>query len=548
MEECRFETSELQASFMMSTPLWSNSWILCNAADSAGNIQIQHVAGIMYVALPNVEMNQPGNLVDLEVVGDGLFSALSSSLPSGEPSLMVNGAIRDLFVSSGRLIQSQITQGLEVEETKQVVITGHSTGGALAALTALWLLSQPSPPPFRLLCISFGSPLLGNLSFSSSVSRSRLAHKFCHVVSVHDHVPRGNDDRFWPFGTYLFCSDSGGLCLDNADSVRGMFRILNSTGTPNIEEHQRYGHYVSTLSHLFLISRSFRGGRISDNSYEAGVALAVESLGFSNDQPSGVSVKECIETATTISRAPILRSSELAIELGNVVPYRLEIQWYKDSCEASPKKLGYYDNFKNFSNQRELRVNMSRAKLAKFWDGVFEMVEMNELPFDFHLGKKWVYASQFYQLLAEPLDIAYFYKYTYSRATGHYMKSGNRPKRYEVIDKWWKARGEPHKEKRARTRYASTTQDTCFWAKLEEAKECLDDLTCESSDAQKQTLLWKKIYEFERYSATLVKMKEVSKDVLATNSSYTVWVEKLREFNKLKVSNGVVDKSDAMET
>uniref|UniRef100_A0A0D3DS66 Uncharacterized protein n=1 Tax=Brassica oleracea var. oleracea TaxID=109376 RepID=A0A0D3DS66_BRAOL len=107
MEECRFETSELQASFMMSTPLWSNSWILCNAADSAGNIQIQHVAGIMYVALPNVEMNQPGNLVDLEVVGDGLFSALSSSLPSGEPSLMVNGAIRDLFVSSGRLIQSQ---------------------------------------------------------------------------------------------------------------------------------------------------------------------------------------------------------------------------------------------------------------------------------------------------------------------------------------------------------------------------------------------------------------------------------------------------------
>ncbi|CAN6803178.1 unnamed protein product [Brassica oleracea] len=547
MEECRFETSELQASFMMSTPLWSNSWILCNAADSAGNIQIQHVAGIMYVALPNVEMNQPGNLVDLEVVGDGLFSALSSSLPSGEPSLMVNGAIRDLFVSSGRLIQSQVSS-LSISLFEHFSLFKSPLFKKLTKISILFYVYISFSTPFRLLCISFGSPLLGNLSFSSSVSRSRLAHKFCHVVSVHDHVPRGNDDRFWPFGTYLFCSDSGGLCLDNADSVRGMFRILNSTGTPNIEEHQRYGHYVSTLSHLFLISRSFRGGRISDNSYEAGVALAVESLGFSNDQPSGVSVKECIETATTISRAPILRSSELAIELGNVVPYRLEIQWYKDSCEASPKKLGYYDNFKNFSNQRELRVNMSRAKLAKFWDGVFEMVEMNELPFDFHLGKKWVYASQFYQLLAEPLDIAYFYKYTYSRATGHYMKSGNRPKRYEVIDKWWKARGEPHKEKRARTRYASTTQDTCFWAKLEEAKECLDDLTCESSDAQKQTLLWKKIYEFERYSATLVKMKEVSKDVLATNSSYTVWVEKLREFNKLKVSNGVVDKSDAMET
>ncbi|KAF8099747.1 hypothetical protein N665_0237s0002 [Sinapis alba] len=548
MEECRFETSELQASFMMSTPLWSDSWSLCNAADSAGNIQTQHVAGIMYVALPKVVvMNQPEHLVGLEVAGDGFFSALSSSLPSGEPPLMVNGAVRDLFVSSYRLIQSQITQGLELEETKQVVITGHSTGGALAALTALWLLSQPSPLPFRLLCITFGSPLLGNQSLSSSVSRSRLAHKFCHVVSVHDHIPRGNDDQFWPFGTYLFCSDSGGLCLDNADSVRGMFRILNSTGTPNIEEHQRYGHYVSTLSHQFLISRSFHGGNISDNSYEAGVALAVESLGFSIDQESGVLVKECIETATKKSRAPILRASELAIELGNVLPSRLEIQWYKDSCEASPKQLGYYDNFKQFSNQRETRVNMGRVKLGIFWDRVFDMVEKNELPFDFHLGKKWVYASQFYQLLTEPLDIAYFYKYTYSRKRGHYMKSGNRPKRYEVIDKCWKEKGEPHKEKRARTRYASTTQDTCFWAKLEEAKECLDDLSCESSDAQKLTSLWDKIVGFESYANTLVEMKEVSKDVIAKNSSYSVWVAKLKEF-KVKRANGVVDESDAMET
>ncbi|CAN6977163.1 unnamed protein product [Brassica rapa subsp. trilocularis] len=538
MEEYRFEKSEIQASFMMSTPLWSESWSLCNAADCAGNIQIQHVAGIMYVALPKVEMNQPGNLVGVEVAGDRIFTALSSSLLSGEPPFMVNDVILELFVTTGLLIQSQITQGLELEETKQVVITGHSTGGALAALTALWLLSQPSPPPFRLLCITFGSPLLGNQSFSFSVSRSRLAHKFCQVVSIHDLVPRGNDDRFWPFGTYLFCSDSGGLCLENADSVCGMFRILNSTGTPKIEEHQGYGYYVSTLSHQFLISRSSCGGRISDNSYEAGVALAVESLGFSNDQESGVLVNECIETATKKNRAPILRTSELP----------KHIEWYKHNCDVSPKQFGYYDNFRKFSNTREIRVNMSRAKLAKFWDGVLEMVEKNELPFDFYLAKKWVYTSKFYQLLFEPLDIAYFYKYKYSRTSGHYMKSGNRPKRYEVIDKWWKERGEPNKEKRARTRYASTTQDTCFWAKLEEAKECLDDLTCENSDAQRRTLLREKIDGFERYSATLVKMKEVSKDVLAPNSSYTVWVEKLREFNKLKMSNGVVDESDAMET
>ncbi|KAG2325842.1 hypothetical protein Bca4012_040442 [Brassica carinata] len=544
MEECRFETSELQASFMMATPLWSDSWSLCHVADRSRSIQIQNIAGIMYVALPEVEITQPDNLVVLEVAEGGFFSALPTSLPSDEPPPMVNGAIRDLFVSSALHIQSQITQGLEMEERKQVVITGHSTGGAVAALTALALLSQPSKPSFRLLCITFGSPLLGNQSLSSSISRSRLAHNFCNVVSIHDLAPRRNDD-LWPFGTFLFSSDNGGVCLDNAASVRRMFLILNSTGTPNIEERPRYEHYVSTLSHQFLISRSFHGGSILDNCYQNGVALAVESLGLYIDHPSHVSAKECIEAATTITRAPILRSSELANELANVVRWRLDIQWYKDRCDASPMQLGYYDNFKVMSKS-EIRVIKSRVLLAKFWDGVIKMLEKNELPFDFHLGKKWVFASQFYQLLAEPLDIAYFYKYDYSRTKGHYMENGNRPKRYVEIDKWWKERVEPHKEKGARTRYASATQDTCFWAKLEEAKECLDDMKSESIDAQRQSLLWEKMVGFESYADTLVKMKEVSVDVLASNSSYTVWVKSLREF-RLKMDNMVVDESNAME-
>ncbi|KAF8107445.1 hypothetical protein N665_0122s0083 [Sinapis alba] len=543
MEQSRFETSELQASFMMATPLWSDSWSLCDVADRSRSIQIQHIGGIMYVALPEVEVTQPDDLVVMEVARDGPFSALSTSLLSDELPPMVNGAIRDLFVSSALHIQSQITQGLEMEERKQVVITGHSTGGAVATLTALWLLSQPSKLSFRLLCITFGAPLLGNQSLSSSISRSRLAHNFFNVVSIHDLSPRRNDD-LWPFGTFLFCSDKGGVCLDNATSVRRMFLILNSTGTQSIDERPRYEHYVSTLSHQFLISRSFPGDSLSDNSYQAGVALAVEALGFSSDHPSGVSAKECIEAATKISRAPILRSSELANELGNVVRWRLDIQWYKDKCDASSMQLGYYDNFKVMSKS-EIRVIKSRVLLAKFWDGVLEMLEKNELPFDFHLGKKWVFASQFYQLLAEPLDIAYFYKYDYSRTKGHYMENGNRHKRYVVIEKWWKERGERHKEKRSRTQYASTTQDTCFWAKLEEAKECLDDMRSESIDEQRRSLLWEKIGAFESYAATLVKMKEVSVDVLARNSSYRVWVERLREF-KLKVGYMVADEN-AME-
>ncbi|KFK34490.1 hypothetical protein AALP_AA5G152400 [Arabis alpina] len=511
MEESRFETSELQASFMMSTPLWSDSWSLCHEANYARSIQIHHVAGIMYVAIPAVEIAQLGDLVGLEVPGVGNFSGLTEALAADEPPPMVDAAILVLF------IKSKITEELKLEGREKVVITGHSTGGALATLTALWFLSKPSPPSISLLCITFGSPLLGNQTLSSSISRSRLAHNFCHVVSIHDHVPRRSNEQFWPFGTYLFCSDNGGVCLDNADSVRKMFLILNNTTTtPNIEEHLRYGHYVSTLSLQFLKSRSFLGGNISENSYQDGVALAVESLGFSNDEPSGFLAKEYIKTATTIRRAPILRATELAVELGNVLPSRLEIQWYKDRCDASEEKLGYYDFFKRHSLKRDFKVNLSRSRLARFWDRVFEMIEKNELPFDFHLGNKWIYASQFYQLLAEPLDIAFFYKHRDSTSVGHYLDKGNRPKRYEMMDKWWRRERKPIKEKFARTRHASATQDTCFWAKLEEAKEWLDEIRSENStNAQRRSLLWQKIVGFESYADTLVKKMEVSEDVLA---------------------------------
>nr|ABR46049.1 phytoalexin deficient 4 [Arabidopsis thaliana] len=541
MDDCRFETSELQASVMISTPLFTDSWSSCNTANCNGSIKIHDIAGITYVAIPAVSMIQLGTLVGLPVTGDVLFPGLSSD----EPLPMVDAAILKLF------LQLKIKEGLELEllGKKLVVITGHSTGGALAAFTALWLLSQSSPPSFRVFCITFGSPLLGNQSLSTSISRSRLAHNFCHVVSIHDLVPRSSNEQFWPFGTYLFCSDKGGVCLDNAGSVRLMFNILNTTATQNTEEHQWYGHYVFTLSHMFLKSRSFLGGSIPDNSYQAGVALAVEALGFSNDDTSGVLVKECIETATRIVRAPILRSAELANELASVLPARLEIQWYKDRCDASEEQLGYYDFFKRYSLKRDFKVNMSRIRLAKFWDTVIKMVETNELPFDFHLGKKWIYASQFYQLLAEPLDIANFYKNRDIKTGGHYLE-GNRPKRYEVIDKWQKGVKVP--EECVRSRYASTTQDTCFWAKLEQAKEWLDEARKESSDPQRRSLLREKIVPFESYANTLVTKKEVSLDVKAKNSSYSVWEANLKEFKcKMGYENEiemVVDESDAMET
>lgn len=79
-----------------------------------------------------------------------------------------------------------------LEKCKSIVITGHSIGGTTASLTALWLLSylQSVSSSTSILCLTFGSPLLGNRSLSRAILRERWGGNFCHVVAKHDIMPR----------------------------------------------------------------------------------------------------------------------------------------------------------------------------------------------------------------------------------------------------------------------------------------------------------------------------------------------------------------------
>ncbi|KAK1573037.1 hypothetical protein Q3G72_009710 [Acer saccharum] len=154
---------------------------------------------------------------------------------------------------------------------------------------------------------------------------------------------------------------------------------------------------------------------------------------------------------------------------------------------------------------------MNRMKLGIFWDHVIEMLENNHLPHDFHMRAKWVNASQFYMLLVEPLDIANYYR----DGKSHYMQNG-RERRYNIFYRWWKERKGSEKVNNNRSTLA----------RVEEAKECLDKVRSER-DRGKLDFLWRNINAFERYAAELVESKQVSKDVLAQNSSYVLRVEEL---------------------
>ncbi|PKI31127.1 hypothetical protein CRG98_048482 [Punica granatum] len=172
---------------------------------------------------------------------------------------------------------------------------------------------------------------------------------------------------------------------------------------------------------------------------------------------------------------------------------------------------------------------MSRVVLATFWNGMVGMWERNELPIDFHRRSKWVNASQSYKLLVEPLDIADYYRMEKHREKGHYIENG-RERRYRVFDRWWRERRGGEKSGSNRKNFASLPQDSCFWARVEEAKESVE-MAKKETEPMKLSAVLGRISDFEKYVGGLIDSKEVSRDVLFANSSYSKW---LQEWTALK--------------
>ncbi|KAM6563206.1 hypothetical protein CsatB_023204 [Cannabis sativa] len=616
-EASAFETSEMVAIFLASTPLVRESWRLCEAASfSPMGIVIEQKGDVGYLAFSSIQTGQAiadpnwARLVPLEIAGDVVFGPLLSrrdgdvdtDCDGDRQPVMIHAGLLELFLS---LFRSQNLQHQILslkEQCKSIVITGHSLGGAIASLSTLWLLchchlQSVSYSP-SVLCITFGSPLLGNESLSRAILRERWGGNFCHVVSKHDIMPRlllapsatvtpqmqlllqhwhlsmgttttaphfgshqnvaaaqlGDPEKaeffglimaclnnssseealknllFWPFGNYLLCSKDGAICLDNAASVIKMMHLMFMTGSPNdcIEDHLKYGEYVGRGSSQYL--KRFVQMQPSESCYEAGLALALHSSGIPSQEPAVSSAKDCLTNARRVGRRmPEITCANLAVKLSKIVPFRAEIEWYKASCDESSDQMGYYDAFKRRgSSKKGNQVDMNRRKLAGFWDNVIDLWESNQLPYDFHKRAKWVNAFHSYKLIVEPLDIGEYYRKDMHIHNGHYLRNG-RPRRFQISDRWWKERRKNEKDNDARTTLASATQDSCFWARLEEAMELLANLQSENEEVKKET--WVNINKFNEYARRLVERKEVSKDVLAKNSSYTKWTKDLEKLS-----------------
>ncbi|KAL2504695.1 Lipase-like PAD4 [Abeliophyllum distichum] len=594
-----FESSEMLATFLASTPLLEESWKLCHHANTAlvQNFVVNRVGEVTYVAFPAVQNIGGANScsrdsVALGTAAEGVFTAFNRH-DEGEEPVMVHAGLLQLFLA---LYNTQIFRDKMselVNESKSLVFTGHSVGGAIASLSALWLLSSLPKTSIStaVFCITFGSPMLGNESLSRAILHERWGGNFYHVVGQHDIVPRllfapsspfipqlhsfyqsrhlslttpyhaqlavqlSNENKtelfhtvlaglegnsrgvsdlerspFWPFGSYMFCTDRGSICMDNATAIVKLLYLMLATGSPTscIEDHLKYNEYVGRSCLQYLMRTSFTEGSSIESSYEAGIALALQSAGINSHDPVYGLAKDSLKMANQVGCRRNLNNAKLAVDLSKFTPLRAQIEWYKAFCDDSDDQMGYYDSFKRRSaSKRGNKVNMNRFRLALFWDKVIEMLKTNQLPYDFHMQAKYVNGSQFYKLLVEPLEIAEYYRSGMHKKKGHYIEHG-REKRFQIFDKWWKDRKVGEEENSPRSKFANLTQDSCFWGRVEEARDCIYKVASEM-DMGRRLLLLEKIEMFEQYASRMIDRKEVSKDVIAKNSSYNLFVGEWRE-------------------
>ncbi|XP_050271362.1 senescence-associated carboxylesterase 101-like [Quercus robur] len=471
-----------------------------------------------------------GNLVSSSTF-KGSFPFFDFLCPkTKDPSFSINESAFQLFKSIFGVLPK-----FEIDNSKPLIITGNSLGGSVATLFTLSLLekfnfSKTKGP----LCITFGSPLIGDENLQEAISKYAAWNScFLHVVSDQDLVPRVLINGYQPFGTFLFCSKLGCSCFEDHHTILELLTTTNSGTLENQDPNkvfESYGTFVKDLNRKVICKDTTDDESLIDwttTPLRAGIITQLVTIGLVQSQQQQNVDINIIITKTEKQAKMMAISNQHAFDptrgLNDIKVRMVYLEQYKKLSKEY--KDGYYDRYKNGVGRSDIDLVKHKKFLTCYWEEMVDHAEKRPQTVGASLRTRSLFGGTNYRRMIEPLDIADYYK----AGKQDYINQG-RSKHYIIMEQLLKETEKPSSgpnELKKQNVASSLTEDSCFWAHVEEARiSCKLLSSGESNDREKET---NKLIEFEKYVYGLMKNYAVSSEIFLPESSFMTWWREYRE-------------------
>ncbi|KAK2973406.1 hypothetical protein RJ640_011640 [Escallonia rubra] len=446
------------------------------------------------------------------------------------PSVSIHKAATDYFAS----VQAELS-ALQIDTSSPLIITGRSLGGSIASLFTLWLLDRIDPRKSkRPICITFGSPLLGDKAFQQAISeRATWVSCFLHVISNQDPIPRvfvspettsltaqstRSTSRYVPFGTTLFCSELGCASFEEPGTILQLMAkmSLKSLGANQGLQIFDYGGVLKSLKSNAILRKVGNASEVINQS-RTGIILLLQAIEVIETQEQATSEANALITKVEKKLEIFLRHRKNAFDPNKYLnERRLNLSYVGCYKKFATNNGGYYDSYKNARSRgrEELRNKEKIVKdqriLKQYWDKTVEDIERKPQKEGASIRTRFKYGGTNYRRMVEPLDIAEYY----SQGKKNYLKEG-RSEHYKVLEQWLKDNSVSEKKQAV-----GMTEDSCFWAHVEEANISCGVLKDGDTSPRDKEVSLENLVEFENYMMNSIEKYSVSTEVFLEGSTF----------------------------
>ncbi|KAK3227528.1 hypothetical protein Dsin_007390 [Dipteronia sinensis] len=545
---CRFGSGLELANLVVSSGLLSQTWDSISELDRELNpseqirfrvYQKPNCTVIAFVTSPTP--TKPQLQEEDELVSSSFPHLFHFLCTKSNPTLSIHKAAVTLFSS---LLDQLSNLKNQISNSVPLIVTGHSVGGSVASLFTLWLLeSMNLADAKRVLCITFGAPLIGDKGLQQAISRNSKRNScFLHVAANQDLVPRlfvSGSVAYQPFGTYLLCSESGYTCIEDPEEVSQLLLAVGSetarNQNPYVElEIFKYTETVKHVEDLVIYQGILKLGEAKVLPLRASTILQLDAIGIKRTQQPLI---ENMERREQFRAFKLKNAFDPGKKLNKMKEDMANLEWYKKTSMF--EKEGYYDSYKHKRFPKDNDAIKFKKRLNQYWKKVVEEAEIMPQKENAPLGITWLYGGTNYRRMVEPLDIADYY----SKGLKNYKADG-RSEHFKKLEEWLKVDAlttKPDNRKKLNVSN-SLTEDSCFWERVEEALMLCKSLRNGEGDRE---LTIMNLVTFEEYVMEQIKNYAVSPEIFLDRSSFMRW---WREYESIIETSYKSKLTDLMKT